>query len=138
MICPVKNPVVTSPYGDRVLNGAAEFHPGVDYISNRNANVYAMDDGEVTTDKDNYDEAKRWLKDTSDSLGNVVIIRHGDYYVRYCHLISNYVSCGEKVKQGQLIGIYGNVGFSFGAHIHVDAWTVPDWKNVDISQLIEE
>lgn len=132
---PVNNHIITSKYGERVLNGVKEFHPGVDYVGEAKL-VYAMEDGKVTTDKDNYDESKRWNKDMPDSLGNVVIIQHGDYYVRYCHLATNNVSVGDTVKRGDKIGVYGDVGYSFGAHLHVDAWTL-GWQNVDISKLTE-
>jgi murein DD-endopeptidase MepM/ murein hydrolase activator NlpD len=42
------------------------------------------------------------------------------YSFRYCHLIENFVNHGQAVKQGDLIGIYGDVGYSFGAHLHID------------------
>lgn len=31
------------------------------------------------------------------------------------------------VTKGMLLGEYGDVGYSFGAHVHIDVWTA-DWS----------
>lgn len=57
----------------------------------------------------------------SDS-GNYVVIEHnyGDtkQWTRYLHLDSRKVEKGDKVSQGQVIGIRGNTGTGTGAHLH--------------------
>lgn len=57
----------------------------------------------------------------SDS-GNYVVIEHDHdgyrQWTRYLHLESRKVNIGDKVKQGDVIGIRGNTGKSSGAHLH--------------------
>lgn len=53
--------------------------------------------------------------------GNYIVISHdGTYSTLYGHLTSAYVSVGEYVKQGQVIGAMGSTGFSTGAHLHFE------------------
>jgi murein DD-endopeptidase MepM/ murein hydrolase activator NlpD len=53
--------------------------------------------------------------------GNVVMIDHGNGYITlYGHLSQiNVVPC-QAVYAGQLIGLAGNTGNSFGAHLHFE------------------
>lgn len=53
------------------------------------------------------------------SLGNYVKINHNNGYTTlYAHLSKRYVSVGQAVQAGQVIGTMGNTGFSFGCHLH--------------------
>lgn len=60
----------------------------------------------------------------SSSYGNVVFIVHmvnGQKYTSvYAHLRDRFVSEGEQVKQGQVIGHQGNTGRSHGQHLHFE------------------
>ena len=50
--------------------------------------------------------------------GNSVVIDHGDgYYTRYSHLSSVIVKVGDTVTKGQKLGVIGNTGNSYGAHL---------------------
>lgn len=123
---PVKNPVVTSEYGPRILNGHNQFHDGVDYVSATGEKaVFALYGGQVCHDMDYYEASKAWT-DSRHSLGNFVIVKHvieGKlYYVRYCHLGRNVVKQGQHVQKGQLLGHYANAGMSYGAHLHLDGY----------------
>ena len=49
------------------------------------------------------------------------MIYHGNgLYTRYLHLDSLSVSVGQQVTKGQKLGVMGNTGNSFGAHLHFD------------------
>lgn len=142
MILPVNNAEVTSPYGEGYLNGKKRFHDGIDFVDakRKDFSVFAIAPGICTYDMDNYEELLRWT-DKKHSGGNMVCILHRiadrNYQIRYLHLLVNKVTIGRRVEEGQLIGLYGDVGYSFGAHLHIDAWT-EDWKKVNIEQLFKD
>ena len=51
--------------------------------------------------------------------GNWVVIAHGNGIVtKYMHSSATFVSPGDQVQRGQNIGLVGNTGASFGAHLH--------------------
>ncbi|WP_226467729.1 M23 family metallopeptidase [Luteimonas panaciterrae] len=53
--------------------------------------------------------------------GNYIVIDHGGgWKTYYFHLDSFSVANGTTVSQGQKIGVTGNTGNSFGAHIHYE------------------
>lgn len=55
------------------------------------------------------------------SYGNVVIIRHNNgLETVYAHLSKIEVEAGQKVEAGQIIGLGGNTGHSYGAHLHFE------------------
>ncbi len=139
MISPVNNPIVTSPYGPRMLQGKRQFHNGIDFISGeRDARVMAISDGIVVYDMDDYSQELRWSS-KKHSAGNYVIIKHeigGDfYYFRYLHLGENYTTLNEQVREGQVIGKYADAGISYGAHLHLGAFNIK-WRRVDPTPLI--
>jgi murein DD-endopeptidase MepM/ murein hydrolase activator NlpD len=144
---PVRKPVVTSNYGPRVLNGRQDFHAGIDFVEGEQGAagphiVYSVGAGEVVYDKDNYDDA-RWkammasgnITDWADSGGNMVIVKTdvpglGARFVRYLHLRTNSVAAGQRVEAGQPIGMYDDVGYSYGAHLHLDVMPL-DWSRFE-------
>lgn len=117
----LKNPFnsgfkVTSPYGERTLNGKKQNHTGIDIVGLSDKNVRSVTNGEVIvsriiTDKSN--PTWQW--------GNYVCIKGEDgKLIYYCHLSSRNVSKGERIHAGDIIGIMGNTGYSFGAHTHFE------------------
>ena len=107
---------VTSPYGQRTLNGSVDNHTGIDIVGVEDKNVYAPCDGTIgsstiITDKSN--ATWQW--------GNYVRLDTEDNHSIYlCHLASRSVKVGQKVKKGDKLGVMGNTGYSFGAHTHFE------------------
>ena len=60
----------------------------------------------------------------SSSYGNMVIISHvvngKQVSTLYAHLERLDVSAGQSVSKGQQLGLMGNTGQSFGAHLHFE------------------
>lgn len=86
-------------------------HLGVDIAAGEGAPVYAADSGVVTMAVGGYNYG----------YGNVIMIDHGNGYITlYAHLSQiNVVPC-QGVYAGNLIGLAGNTGNSFGAHLHFE------------------
>ncbi|MFN2215963.1 MAG: peptidoglycan DD-metalloendopeptidase family protein [Anaerolineales bacterium] len=86
-------------------------HLGIDIAAGEGAAVYASDSGVVTMADGGY----------NGGYGNVIMIDHGNGYVTlYAHLSQiNVVRC-QSVYQGNVIGLAGNTGNSFGAHLHFE------------------
>lgn len=109
---------VTSPFGQRTLNGKPDDHKGIDVVGITDKHVCAVVGGRVVSSTI-LDRAT----DTTDTWqwGNYVCVLGDDgrmYY--YCHLSKRLVSVGRRVEAGQHIGIEGNTGYSFGSHCHFE------------------
>ena len=105
---PLKSIKVTSHYGYRrdPFTGKLSWHNGLD-LRAKNEPAYAMMDGIV--EKVGYDNRS----------GNYVTLRHGKFYISYCHLSSIIVRKGEYVYPGIIVGVTGNTGRSTGSHLHL-------------------
>lgn len=106
---------VSSKYGYRDASiGGNAFHGGLDIAGGsgrlHGKPVYATRSGKVIT------------AITSDrGYGIYVIIDHGDGYSSlYAHMSARYVSTGDTVNKGDMIGRVGNTGNSTGAHLHFE------------------
>ncbi len=109
---PFINPInskITSQYGNaRIFNGKLKsFHGGTDFRAKIKTPVRATNDGVVVLSKDRY------------YAGGSVIISHGDgIYSCYYHLSNMPLKVGQKVKQGDIIGLSGKSGRVTGPHLH--------------------
>ena len=98
-------------------------HTGVDVnIGVTGKNVVAVKSGTVITSTaiKNSDGSYR-------SYGEYVMINHGDGTITlYAHMLagSRKVTAGQKVSQGQVIGIVGSTGNSTGTHLHFEVRTL--------------
>lgn len=106
---------LTSHFGWRTLNGQRDYHKGVD-LSGTDKTLVAPCDGvigssNIITDKSNL--TWQW--------GNYIRIDTSDgLKIFMCHMASRKVKVGQKVKAGDVVGIEGNTGYSFGSHCHFE------------------
>lgn len=95
-------------YGDRSLS--TRRHMGTDIRAREGQDIPSCTAGEVVRIAYN------------DIAGNYVTVRddYGFYY-SYCHMVelTTFLSEGDRVEQGQLIGHVGNTGNSDAPHLHL-------------------
>ena len=111
----------------RSYNGSPfdRYHHGVDFAGAPGTSVLAAANGEVV------------LVDRLHIRGNTVLIDHGwGVFTLYAHLNETFVSLGEQVSIGQLIGTIGSTGRSTGPHLHWEVWL--NGVNVDPMQWVQE
>ena len=76
---------------------------------------------------------KESLYSTTSGFGNYISIQHSDGSTTlYCHLKERKVTVGQKVVQGQPIGIMGNTSaiYNIGIHLHFE-WSGGDpWSDI--------
>lgn len=110
---------ISSGYGDRddpltgESNGTLSNHHGIDIAlpggALAGADIVAAAGGEVI------------IARASTSAGNWIVLYHGNStYTVYMHCQKLLVSAGDKVTQGETIGLVGNTGWSTGAHLHFE------------------
>jgi murein DD-endopeptidase MepM/ murein hydrolase activator NlpD len=102
---PINSWHITSAFGARW--GAS--HDGIDLGAGTGTPVYAMSEGVVIGSF--YDS----------SFGNKLEIKYWDGSISwYGHLSRRIAQKGDTVRPGELVGLVGNTGHSFGSHLHFE------------------
>ncbi len=84
-------------------------HNGIDYRAPTGTPVYAAGDGKVIR------------SDYNKFNGNHVFVQHTNGIVtKYLHFSKRSVKNGQRVKQGQVIGLVGSTGMSTASHLHYE------------------
>jgi hypothetical protein len=97
---------VTSRYGWR----RGRYHNGIDISLNTGDTVVAAFSGKV-----------RYARYNEGGFGNLVVVRHfNGLETFYAHLSKHLVVPNQEVKAGDPIGLGGNSGRSYGAHLHFE------------------
>ena len=130
---------ITSNYGTRKhpTTGIVKKHTGIDIAGTHHTEILAVADGEVT------------FAGVQNGFGNCIEIKHivnGEtIYSFYAHLSKINVKSGDKVKQGEVIGLEGgdpesdpNPGNSTGHHLHFEIRKASGYGNdVDPTNYIK-
>lgn len=110
---PIKNYRLISGYGMRTIpKYGTHMHKGIDIIAtDGNKRIYATEDYQV------------YAKGYELSMGNfikLVPISDKSYIIEMFHLESIPIyPISSIIKKGDVIGIYGNTGWSNGEHLHI-------------------
>lgn len=97
--------IQTSPFGPRW----GRMHSGLDLDLETGDNVYAAFEGMVR------------ISQYHASYGNVVVVRHNNgLETLYAHMSQRKVKPGDHVEAGDVVGLGGNTGRSFGSHLHFE------------------
>ncbi|TSC66717.1 MAG: Lipoprotein [Microgenomates group bacterium Gr01-1014_80] len=100
----------------------AWYHPGIDMPNKSAPGIAASDGGTVV------------IAGWPDGMGygNRVVVDHENgYRTLYAHLSNVYVSVGQTVSRGQIIGQMGSTGRSTGTHLHFEI----HYKGVPVNPL---
>ena len=96
-------------FGDRASFRSGP-HQGQDITENKGEFILAVANGYITE-----------VIISSIGYGNHIKIKHNDTYTTlYAHCSEVLVSKGDKVMQGDIIGLIGSTGVSTGAHLHFE------------------
>jgi murein DD-endopeptidase MepM/ murein hydrolase activator NlpD len=115
-IWPNPTGVITQGFGPSTLAfepsfaGFSHFHTGVDVAAPQGTPILAADDGVVAL-----------VGMGTTGYGNYVVLAHaGGVTTLYGHLLAATVKQGDRIKQGQVIGLEGSTGNSTGPHVHFE------------------
>jgi len=127
---PVKEGLVTFPYGAKYRNGT--LHKGIDYGVKTGTPVYAAVGG-VVVHAGKHVMRKGW----GFAMGLHVIVDNVKFpdgsaglWAGYCHLSEVKVRVGQKINQGEVIGLSGNTGNSTAPHLHFQILSQRTWSPV--------
>ncbi len=93
-------------------------HNGVDYAAPTGTPALAVGDGIV--------DKVGW----HNGLGNMVEVRHGaDQSTVYAHLSKITAKVGQRIAQGQQVGLVGATGWATGPHLHFELRVAGQFKD---------
>lgn len=133
VLTPPSTGVITQWYGNGSNRGV---HSGNDYAYSSDGKIhdkaYAMHDGvvEYADDTRKLGWPNRYYfnpdfdrSDAQDQSAGIVVVLRADEFpgiTTYCHLEHTSLNPGDRVKRGDVLGIVGQTGFSFGKHLHAE------------------
>lgn len=105
------NGTVTSRYGVRnqIFDNVNPYHTGIDIANKLNTEIHSATEGTVKS-----------TESMNKYYGNNIEIEKDGVIFKYAHLNKINVKVGDKVKQGDLIGLMGSTGMSTGSHLHFE------------------
>ncbi|GEM_PF-5912169 len=126
-------PRVFREFGAPVNYQAGGRHTGIDVglppgPNGQQPTLHAVDDGTVVYVGPLYCNAPRKCRGDK-----AIVIDHGNnVYSIYSHNSEAYVTPGQRVQAGQVIGRQGDEGYSFGSHLHFEVHVgspfTGDWR----------
>jgi len=117
---------ITEPFGNRVdpVHGTETYHPGILIATNPEEQVRAVFQGTVSG------------VDFVPGYGTYLVLRHGEYLSVYSNFSSLYVSEGERVEAGQVLGLAGTEQDPRGAGIFFAVFDRSKSSSVDPTQWL--
>ena len=115
---PLAGSTMTSPYGPRAFDGVGSFHWGIDFSTGGGGTIVAPTDLKVTIARAGWG--------SGGSAGNCVKAHttDGAYTFNFYHMVSGSIAVteGQTISRGTTIGIEGETGNAYGAHLHFEVY----------------
>ena len=117
---------ITEQFGNRVdpVHGTETYHPGILIATNPEEQVRAVFRGTVSG------------VDFVPGYGTYLVVRHGEYLSVYSNFSSLYVSQGEAVEAGQVLGLAGTEDEPRGAGVFFAVFDRSESTSVDPTQWL--
>ena len=108
-------------------NYTCGFHTGIDFPASQMSSLqlYACCTGTIVKNVIGVSGKRPALGNETD------ILRDDGYCFRYCHMqngSNNHLSVGQRVDTNTYIGLVGNTGNSYGAHLHLECSRGSAWN----------
>ena len=106
---------ITSGFGERIdpITGEHDFHTGTDIAAPEGTPILAAADGTITV----ANGTDPW----GGGYGYYIKIDHGNSIeTLYAHCSAIFVTPGQTVRQGEVIGFVGSTGRATGSHLHFE------------------
>ncbi len=113
------------PTAGKLSRGFSGGHYGYDIANRGKPDVWAAGSGKVlSVDGGCPTRENGRFMNCNGGYGNVIVIDHGNgLQTRYAHLEKVYVEVGKQVQAGEVLGMMGNTGRSYGPtgiHLHFE------------------
>lgn len=109
------------------------YHRGIDIAPTGDRSVHSHSEGYVVGIVSNHNYTDK----TGNSYGNYIKIKHPNgMYTLYAHLNKVYVTLGQEVNQGEVIGEAGMTGRATGIHLHFEVFNENNEK-INPNEFIE-
>lgn len=120
---PMRNPRLTKAYGVPVSYQAAGYHTGLDLGIRNDDGIYAVGNGVIVH------VGPVYLNQPGKGRGPYsIILQLGEgLYATYGHNKETFVAVGDVVQGGQRIATVGNLGYSYGEHLHFEVCQGCQW-----------
>ncbi|MFB6247512.1 MAG: murein hydrolase activator EnvC [Salinibacter sp.] len=117
---------ITESFGSRVdpVHGTKTYHPGIMIATPPEAQVRAVFRGTVSG------------VDFVPGYGTYLVVQHGEYLSVYSNFSSLYVSQGETIEAGQVLGLAGTEGEPRGAGVFFAVFDRSKGTSVDPAQWL--
>jgi hypothetical protein len=113
--------VLDTTHSDFCIPFDGRITSGFGYRHGRNHNGVDIDLEEGDTVRAAFDGKVRYARYHENGFGNLIIIRHyNGLETYYAHCSKLLVAPNQEVKAGDIIGLGGNTGHSYGAHLHFE------------------
>ena len=114
--------VITSPFGERTLNGVKQYHRGVD-LRNYDRPIYACEESIV-------------LRMGTGKIGEgYIVLRSDNYIYKYIHVKPALaLEIGDPLEEGTSFGVT-NLSGTDSLHLHFEIWDLSEKNALDPSRI---